>query len=197
LLVLRCQTGDEGAFADLYHRYGDPTRRYLRGFLDPDAADDVLQEIWLTVYQRIGEVTNPAGFRAWLFRTARHRAIDVLRAERRRSRQAGEAFAEVGRWYGTRADLSPADTSALDAALATLSPEHREAVQLRFLEDLAYADIASITGCPLGTVRSRIHHGTTGQIPSRETSPPSSRGRRNVTVWYDGSVLLHGSSRSL
>jgi RNA polymerase sigma-70 factor (ECF subfamily) len=133
----------------------------LRGFLDPDAADDVLQEVWLTVYQQIREVTNPAGFRAWLFRTARHRAIDVLRAERRRSRQAMEAFAEVGRWYGTRADLSPADTSALDAALATLSPEHREAVQLRFLEDLTYADIASITGCPLGTVRSRIHHAKT------------------------------------
>jgi RNA polymerase sigma-70 factor (ECF subfamily) len=158
LLVLRCQAGDDRAFADLYGRYSDSTRRYVQGFLEPDAAEDVVQEVWLTVYRKIREVTNPTGFRAWLFRTARHRAIDALRREERRSRRAREAFAESGRWYGARTDTSHVDTEALGAALAKLSAEHREAVQLRFFEGLAYADIASITNSPLGTVRSRIHH---------------------------------------
>ncbi len=159
LLVLRCQAGDESAFTALYTRYRGPTQRYLRGLLAPDAAEDVFQEVWLTVFRQIRRVTNPGGFRTWLFRTARHRAIDALRKERRRSRLAREAFSPSGPAAGVTSEAGPsADTGTLDATLATLSPEHREALQLRFYEDLSYAEIAAITGCPLGTVRSRIHH---------------------------------------
>lgn len=180
LLVLRCQAGDDEAFADLYRRHGDPTRRYVQGFLEPDAAEDVVQEVWMTVYRKIREVTNPAGFQAWLFRTARHRAIDALRREERQSRQAREAFAEIGRWYGTRTGASHVDTEALGAALAKLSAEHREAVQLRFFEGLSYADIASIMNTPLGTVRSRIHHAKTklrDYLVTLETQSKTMRGR--------------------
>ncbi len=158
LLVLRCQAGDEAAFADLFHRYGPKVRRYVVAFLGPEAAEDVLQEVWLTVFRRIRELTNPGGFRGWLFRTARHRAIDALRAERRRSRLATEAFAEAGHAATTSTAFGDVDTDALMPALAALSPDHREVVQLRFFEDLSYADIASIMGSPLGTVRSRIHN---------------------------------------
>jgi RNA polymerase sigma-70 factor (ECF subfamily) len=158
LLVLRCQAGDESAFAELHHRYSPRVRRYVVAFLGPDAAEDVVQEVWLAVFRRIREVTNPGGFRAWLFRTARHRAIDSLRAEKRRSRLAREAFAEVAYSSTGSGELTGVDTESLTQALATLSPDHREVVQLRFFEELTYADIASITGCAMGTVRSRIHN---------------------------------------
>jgi len=158
LLVLRCQAGDEAAFADLYHEYGPRIRRYTIAILGPESAEDVLQEVWLTVFRRIREVTNPGGFRAWLFRTARHRAIDALRTERRRSRLTREAFSDVGHPSTTSSDFDGIDSDALMTAVGTLAPEHREVVQLRFFEDLSYADIAAITGCALGTVRSRIHN---------------------------------------
>ena len=68
LLVLRCQAGDEKAFAGLLHRFGPRTLRYLEGLLDPETAQDVHQDVWLTVYRRISDLSNPGGFRTWLFR---------------------------------------------------------------------------------------------------------------------------------
>lgn len=151
LLVLRCQAGDDEAFAELYRRHADGLRGYVRGFLEPEAADDVLQEVWLTVLRRIRDVTNPDGFRTWLFRTARHRAIDALRTDRRREALAATVAGSEARGG------APEDRMAFEAAIAGLSPEHREAIRLRFFEDLTYTEIASVVGCPLGTVRSRIH----------------------------------------
>lgn len=158
LLVLRCQAGDEDAFAALYERYGEPIRRYLLGFLDPEDAEDVMQDVWLTVYRKIRGLTNPAGFRAWLFRTARHRAIDALRAGTRRARVEVESFDEERTAGAARLAQPGLETGELMAALAALSADHREVVRLRFFEDLSYAEIATVTGCPLGTVRSRIHN---------------------------------------
>ena len=53
LLVLRCQAGDERAFADLFNRFRPRTLRHLEGLLGFDAAQDAQQEVWLTVYRRI------------------------------------------------------------------------------------------------------------------------------------------------
>src|SRR4051812_31573634 len=82
LLVLRCQAGDERAFATLLDEFGEKTLRYLRGLLGEDA-DDVQQEVWLAVFKRIATLANPAAFRTWLFQTTRHRAIDFLRVRER------------------------------------------------------------------------------------------------------------------
>ena len=82
LLVVRCQAGDERAFAALLDAFGDKTLRYLRGMLGDDA-DDAQQEVWLAVFKGIRGLTDPGAFRTWLFRATRHRAIDVLRRRKR------------------------------------------------------------------------------------------------------------------
>src|SRR6185503_13122240 len=82
LLVLRCQAGDERAFARLMDAFGNKTLGYLRGLVGDDA-DDVQQEVWLSVYRGIGGLANPGAFRTWLFRTTRHRAVDFLRKKKR------------------------------------------------------------------------------------------------------------------
>src|SRR3954462_3018134 len=90
LLVLRCQAGDEAAFAKLFGEFGDRTLRYLRGLLG-DAADDVQQEVWLVVYLGLSGLTNPRAFRTWLFQTTRHRAIDHLRKAKRENELMADA----------------------------------------------------------------------------------------------------------
>src|SRR5215212_6151586 len=82
LLVVRCQAGDERAFARLLERFGPRTLRYLRELVS-DEAEDVHQEVWLGVYRRIGQLATPAAFVTWLFGMARHRAVDFLRRRRR------------------------------------------------------------------------------------------------------------------
>lgn len=161
LLVMRCQAGDERAFAALVERFGASTLRYVAGLVGGDDAEDVQQEVWLGVYRRIGQLASPAAFVTWLFTLARHRAVDHLR-RRRRERELRDDVAAAHVALGAAApehdghvDL---DDAGLRRALAALPALHREVLLLRFEDDLSYADIAVVTGCSIGTVKSRLHH---------------------------------------
>lgn len=157
LLVLRAQAGDEEAFARLFREFGPRTLRYLRGLVGDDA-EDVQQEVWLGVYRQLAGLADARAFRTWLYRLTRHRAIDQLRRQRR----ADEFFVEnenaesvADPVVSTEKDEDP---GALDALLDQLPPLQREAVRLRFRDELSYAEIAVIAGCSVGTVRSRLFY---------------------------------------
>lgn len=158
LLVLRCQAGDESAFAQLLASFGGRTLAHLRTLVG-DAADDLQQEVWVTVYRRVSSLANPNGFRTWLFQTTRHRAIDYLRA-RKRERELfdDEGTVDVSQRAGADDERLDLSGRSVAAALAQLAPAHREVLQLRYEEDLSYAEIALVSGCAVGTVRSRLHN---------------------------------------
>jgi len=160
ILVLRCQVGDEAAFAALYQRFGPRTQRYLEGLLGPEAASDVQQEVWLAVFKGISGVANPRGFRTWLYQITRHRAIDFLRKMKRERELLGAVAAEVGEEGEALPELEvgPAGIGSLMHALSGLSPPHREVLILRYWEEMSYAEMALVAGCSVGTVRSRLHH---------------------------------------
>ena len=157
ILVSRCQAGDERAFEEIVSTYGPRLRYYLLKQLgSPEAADDVLQEVWLDVYRGVVRLRRPDAFRAWIYRIARDRAFRVLRRARvpcQLAEEADLAGAEV-----EDDSFSAEDARRVHAALDRLSPSHRDVLLLRFIEDLPYDEIAQITGCPPGTVKSRIHH---------------------------------------
>jgi RNA polymerase sigma-70 factor (ECF subfamily) len=158
LLVLRCQAGDERAFAQLMDHFGGRTLRYLRGLVG-EAAEDVQQEVWLTVYRSIASLANPRAFRTWLFRTTRNRALDFLREQKRETELIVNTPLET---LDIPAPLTPGDdreiTESMLDALDTLAPAHREVCVLRYRDDLSYAEIALVVGCSVGTVRSRLHY---------------------------------------
>ena len=156
LLVLRCQAGDERAFARLMTDFGGKTLRYLRGLVGDDA-DDVQQDVWLTVYRSLHTLGNPGAFRTWLFRTTRHRALDCLR-RRKRERELIDDVPLEQVAVAEDEPLERIDDSILDAALDAMPPPQREVMLLRYRDDLSYAEIASVVGCPIGTVRTRLFH---------------------------------------
>jgi RNA polymerase sigma-70 factor, ECF subfamily len=160
LLVLRAQVGDEAAFSELFRLFGGRTRRYLRSLLGDPAAEDAQQEVWLTVYRRVGALTNPAGFRTWLFQITRNRAIDHLRRTRRERALHSDGESLPGLAAAPVDDDSGLDIEdhAVAAAMVALPATHREVLVLRFWEDLTYAEIALVVGVPVGTVRSRLFH---------------------------------------
>ena len=160
LLVLRCQAGDERAFVRLFDLFGPPTLRYLRGIVG-DAADDVQQEAWLAVHRGLARLARPGAFRTWLFRTVRHRAVDHLR----KSKREGELLVDAPGGVPDAAAPTPeaeAEAGALSEtmleALDALSAVHREVLLLRYRDGLRYEEIALVTGCTVGTIRSRIHY---------------------------------------
>jgi RNA polymerase sigma-70 factor (ECF subfamily) len=156
LLVVRCQTGDEAAFAELVDRYHPRLRYYLRTVVDDDhAVDDVLQDVWLSVFRGVARLAEPAAFATWLYRIARDKA------SLRHRRQAAEAHlgeTDVADQSLDEEAFSADEAERIHAALSELSAEHREVIVLRFLEDMTYDQIASVTGCRIGTVRSRLYY---------------------------------------
>jgi RNA polymerase sigma-70 factor (ECF subfamily) len=160
LLVLRCQAGDERAFRHLFDSYSGRTLGYLRGLLG-DSADDVHQEVWLAVFRNLGGLANPAAFRSWLFRIARFRALDFLRGSKREAELVAEVpldAVEVAE-SAEEPGLSDVEERALSTAIDSLPALQREALLLRYRNELSYEEIAVVTGTPIGTVRTRIHHG--------------------------------------
>ncbi|HEX5243540.1 MAG TPA: sigma-70 family RNA polymerase sigma factor [Tepidisphaeraceae bacterium] len=157
VLVLKCQTGDRLAWEELYRQYNPSLGYYLRRLMGNDAlAEDVQQEVWLTVVRNIGGLKSPEAFTVWLYRIARTRAIDRVQSKAWHAELIEEAVEHVD--ASDDDAFSPADAARVHAGLATLAAAHREVLLLRFMEDLSYEEIAQVIGSSVGTVRSRIHY---------------------------------------
>jgi RNA polymerase sigma-70 factor (ECF subfamily) len=155
LLVLRCQTGDEAAFAELVGRYAARLRNFVERLSgDVSTAEDMLQEVWVEIFRGIRRLADPGAFPAWAFRVARDR---VYRSLRRRHKVALPLDDEPPAREDDAA-ITAEDVAVVRAGLEELVPGHREVLVLRFMEELSYDQIAAVVGCPVGTVRSRLHH---------------------------------------
>ena len=157
VLVLKCQIGDRVAWDELYRRHNPPLGYYLRRLTGSDsAADDVQQEVWLTVVRQLPRLKSPEAFTVWLYRIARSKALNRLADQQRHVALEEDSAAAPD--APDDEPLSPQDAARVHQALGTLSPEHRDVLLLRFMEDLSYEQIAEVAGCSVGTVRSRIHY---------------------------------------
>ena len=157
MYVIRAQLGDDDAFMKLVDHYSGRLLYYIRRLLeDADRSEDVLQEIWLTAYKKINTIRDASAFSVWLYRTARNRAIRLLRDDSRYV--FVEQFDESVLIDDDSESLLFDDINKLHRALKTLSPEQKEVIILRFFEEMSYQKISDIVGCSIGTVRSRIHY---------------------------------------
>jgi RNA polymerase sigma-70 factor (ECF subfamily) len=139
--------------------------RYLVYFLGRrDLVDDLVQETWLRVLERGSQYDGRSRFEPWLFTIARNLALDQMRRRQLFSLDSNDA--EPTGASPVAAGPSPFEQAArtedahrIAAALATLAPIYREALVLRFQEDLTLPEIAAVTGAPVTTISSRIHRG--------------------------------------
>jgi RNA polymerase sigma-70 factor, ECF subfamily len=157
VLVLRCQAGDEAAFAELVERYQPRLRYFLRGMLrDAQGAEDAAQDIWLAVFRAVPRLADLDAFRAWLYRIAPDRALRQLRQRRPPYHRLDAVDVVDGR--AEEAHVTAEDVERIHAALDEVSDEHRATLVLRYVEDMTYEEIARVVGCQVGTVRSRLHY---------------------------------------
>ncbi|MGH2498716.1 MAG: sigma-70 family RNA polymerase sigma factor [Candidatus Limnocylindria bacterium] len=167
LRLERARQGDAEAFGALAREHERPLYRHVARLLGGGAdAEDVTQDALLSAWRAIGSFEGTS-FRAWLFRIATNRAIDVVRARRRRGELPLEPVEEDEAWREPAApgpDLAQiaGDREALtvvEEALGRVPAEQRAALLLRDVEGFAYEEIAIITASEIGTVKSRIHRG--------------------------------------
>ncbi|HYO10859.1 MAG TPA: RNA polymerase sigma factor [Tepidisphaeraceae bacterium] len=156
-LVAALNAGDASAFDALYYRYRDRVLRLAYRFTGNDAdAHDVLQETFAYLHGKFPGFCLTASLSTFLFPAVRNLS---LAARRKRDRFASDDAA-VARLPGCAPDGAAAGEARADlaAAMSNLSPVHREAVLLRYVDDLTIEEIAAATGVPSGTVKSRLHH---------------------------------------
>jgi RNA polymerase sigma factor (sigma-70 family) len=154
LLVVRCQLGERGAFAELVRAWHDPVWTYVRRMLGPADADDVTQEVWLAVVRGLPRLRQPDRFAPWLFTVARRAVTNRLRAEYARP----ESIADAGPAGPDPAD-GVLDRAQLVAGLAEVPVREREMLILFYLGDLSLQSCAEICAVPVGTVKSRLSRG--------------------------------------
>ena len=156
LLVLRCQAGDEGALAELIERYQPRLMLYMRQMLgDRHAAEDAVQEVWLSVYRAVAKLKDAGAFRGWVYRIARDHAYSMLRRKGRIECPVEEADSALA---PPDPEFDDEDRRLVQASVNRLPHEQREVLLLRFIEQMSYEQIAAAIGCQLGTVRSRLFY---------------------------------------
>jgi len=158
-LVERMRQGDDSAFAELFARYESPVFRYAAHMCGRAAADDIVQEAFLAWLRQIDRY-DPArgGVLGYLLGIARHAAFRRLGA----SQHEAPLEEAVGTGAVDRADpfedVSRSETiERVRAAVGALPPVFRDVIVLCELNELDYAAAAVVIGCPIGTVRSRLH----------------------------------------
>lgn len=165
-LARDARTGSESAYRELVARYAGAAVNFTYRFVhDRALAEDLAQEGFLRVYQRLDTFDPERKFSSWFFQVLRNVTIDYLRVHRLPTASLDE-LQEDGRAVPLvdRAASSPEElagrgelASAMDAALLRLRPEYREVVVLRYQEGLTQPEIAEALGLPSGTVKTYLH----------------------------------------
>jgi RNA polymerase sigma-70 factor (ECF subfamily) len=161
--ALRLRRGDAAGLAGLIARHQDRLFRYLRHFLgDESMAEDVFQQTWLRVAERIRRFDASRPFAPWLVAVARNLALDQLRRYRPESLdEAADVPPPMEPGPGTddplRQVAARERSERLAAAVAELPALDREVLALRFGEDLPLPDLAKTLGVPLPTAKARLY----------------------------------------
>jgi RNA polymerase sigma-70 factor (ECF subfamily) len=177
-ILTRMRRGDPDALTAVISRYQHRLYRYLlRLVREPASADDLFQQTWLRVMEKIARYDASREFEGWLFAVAHNLAMDFWRARR------GDSLDDPGDLDDPPSARLPAgDPSALErlldfergamlaACMHELPAIHREVLTLRFEEDMKLEEIAEVVGVPLSTVKSRLRRaldGLRGVLESR------------------------------
>jgi RNA polymerase sigma-70 factor (ECF subfamily) len=158
---------DMELLADLVERSQRRLVRYLLYLIGRrDYAEDLAQETWIRVLQRGSQYNGRQRFDLWLFAIARNLAIDHLREKRKAVQTASLPDDRDEILLVSSSGPSPFEAAArsedvirLAGQLQILPPLYREALLLRFQEDMSLAEIAQVLGAPVTTVTSRIYRG--------------------------------------
>jgi RNA polymerase sigma-70 factor (ECF subfamily) len=175
--IARAQTGDPGAFGEIYAKYAALILRYLYARLrDPEGAQDLTQEVFVRVIKGIGgfEYRGEKSFLGWLYTIANNVLIGQARRKRAISTPLDESL-EIVDPHGQDAVLSIYDRVALQQAISQLTEDQQQVLMLKFFADLTNNEIAAQLGRSEGAIKALQHRALHAlqHIIAREAKEPS------------------------
>lgn len=181
--IRRAQQGDKRAFDVIYDRFADPLFRYVYARCgDATMAEDLLGDLWVRVVERLEGFKLPpsgaeAAFAAWLYRIAYNLVIDNFRRKESSNVALSPDVSDRDPTPDEHA-ISGDERRELHEAIEQLTPDQREVVLLRFIEERSNAEVAALTGRSEGAVKvmqhralgalARLLGGSRGQRPQEE-----------------------------
>jgi RNA polymerase sigma-70 factor (ECF subfamily) len=167
-LMRRIQRADGGALDELIARHGGVLRRHLERYVPFTDAEDLLQELWLRVWQRASQWDGRGRLLAWLLAVATNLALNHLRARRPVISLSSVGAEEFSQALDAASDAilpGPEDQAVwrgeverLRSAIELLPADQRAALRLVRLEGQSLREAAAALGVPVGTIKSRLHH---------------------------------------
>lgn len=151
-LVRQAQQGDQTAFEQLYERYARVIHGVLLARVPSADVDDLVQDVFLSAWNRLAGLREPAAFGGWLTIIARNRAIDF----HRRSTEVVELSPDL---VAHDATAERAEALGLLDVVRSLPDAYRETLVLRLVEGLTGPEIAERTGLTPASVRVNLHRG--------------------------------------
>ena len=145
---------NSSALQELYARHGEQILIYLKGMLnDTQLAEEVLQDVMLTVWHKASTFRGECSVRRWLYVIARNQAIDAIRRKQIKIVPYNEEISISTDSPSLQTELKDILVTVFDK----LPTQHREVLYLKFFHEMTMAEIADMLEIPLGTVQSRLH----------------------------------------
>lgn len=159
-LVRRTRHGDVAAFRELVATHAEPLWRCARALCrDDHDAEDLAQETLVEAWRSLARFDESLRFSTWLYGILRHRFLKARRKPRPVASGEDQPADRPGRETPPTVAAEQVEEARLvQAAVAALPDEHRVVVEMRFFAGLSLDEIATLLGCPLGTVKSRLHY---------------------------------------
>jgi RNA polymerase sigma-70 factor (ECF subfamily) len=158
-LVRDFQRGEDLAYAALYNRY----KRYIFSFClrmvgDEDEVKDIVQEVFLKMYEHRLQLANPSRFRAWIFMIARNQCLTHYRDHKRTTPFDDElSMPEIPETESLSQEIERNEEVLLVRAFINqLKPEYREVVVLREYQGLSYEEIADVIGTTVAAIKAKL-----------------------------------------
>jgi RNA polymerase sigma-70 factor (ECF subfamily) len=156
-IVVRCKSGEREAFEQLFALYQPRLKYYVRRLNDSNSeTEDILQNIWVTVFRKVHKLKDNNSFSVWLYRIARNEVFGRFRQNKKFVELPQEK--EHPQYNDDDHEFPAEDAQKLHNALNKIQPYHREVLTLSFIEQMSYQQIAEVIGCHIGTVRSRLFY---------------------------------------
>lgn len=154
-LVEKIRYGDEQAAEELIKRYYSSILRYCKWHCSSlEKAEDLTQETFYKLFKNLSGYNGKQKFKAYLYTIANHLCVDESRKIPFFPLEDGENIVDE-----CNEILQVENKAEINYLLGVLSPEQREAIILRFGEQLSFDEIAKVMGCNMRTAQSRVRHG--------------------------------------
>jgi len=162
-LIKRCRDGDQRAMEQIVKRYEKQVYNTAFGIVgNREDAQDVTQDVFLTIWNKIGQFKFRSKFSTWIYQIAKNQSLNLKNLKKRRQTDATEindsqAWVPVDEKTPETTLLVYEQQKLLLRALDNLKEKHRTILVLREMEALSYDDISEVLGCSTGRVKSRLH----------------------------------------